>query len=86
MDAKLKSSENIEHRVARLHDAHEPYADERTEDHNTFQRQIDDTAALGKYTGERHDHQGNCVNKSLLDQKGHGSSSPFVSAASGAAA
>lgn len=62
--------------VVGLHDVHEQHADKRTQDHNTFQRQVDDTAALSEHAGQRHDHQGNGVDHGLLDQKCHACSPP----------
>ena len=52
-----------------LHQAHEKHAHERAEDHDAFQRQVDDAASLGKDAGQRHDHQGDGVDQRLSDQK-----------------
>lgn len=59
-----------------LHQSHEQHADKGAENHNTFQRQVDDTAALGKHAGQRHDHQRDSIDKGLLDQKCHACSPP----------
>ena len=63
--------------VARLQNAHEPDADERAEDHDTFERQVDDTAALGEHARKRHDHQRDGINERLLNEKCHFASPPF---------
>ena len=64
--------------VKALHGAHEQHADEGTEDHNTFQCQVDDTAPLGKDAGKGNHHQGHCVQKGLLNQKTHACSPPSL--------
>ena len=62
-----------------LHIADKIHAHKRTEDHNAFQRQVDDAAALGKHAGQCHDHQRNGIDQGLLYQKRHASSPPFLS-------
>ena len=66
-----------------LHQPHKQNAHECTKDHDTFQRQVDDTASLGKHAGQRHDHQRNSKDQCLLDQKCHASSPPFSCSPSG---
>ena len=60
-----------------LHIPNKQNADKGAEDHNAFQGQIDNTAALGKDTGQCHDHQRHRVQQRLLNQKSHASLSPF---------
>ena len=65
-----------QHRLGALHQPHEQHADEGAEDHDTFQGQVDDTAALGEHARQGHDHQGHRINKRLLDQERHAWSPP----------
>ena len=67
---------------ARLHDADEQRADKRAEHHDTFQRQVDDAAALRKHACQRDDQQRNRIVYGLLNQKYHQSAS-FSAACSG---
>ena len=64
--------------VKALHGAHEQHANKRSEDHNAFQCQVDDTAALGEDTGQGHNHQGHRVQKGLLNQKTHACAPPSL--------
>ena len=54
-----------------LHTAHKQNTNKCAEDHNTFQRQVDDTAALSENAGQSHDHQRNGIQKCLLNNKCH---------------
>ena len=53
------------------------HAREGAEDHNTFQGQVDDAAALGKHAGQGHDHQGDGIDQGLLNEERHACSPPF---------
>ena len=44
-----------------LHAVNKQHADEGTENHNTFQGQVDDTAAFSEYTGQSHNHKRNRI-------------------------
>ena len=65
-----------------LHYIYKEHPHKGAENHNAFQRQVDDAAALGKHTSQRHDHQRNGVKQGLLDQKRHARSPPFSAEAS----
>ena len=45
------------HKGGALHGPDKKHAHKGTEDHNTFQRQVDDTASLRENTGKGNDHQ-----------------------------
>ena len=60
-----------------LHDVDEEHAYERAEYHNAFEREVDDTAALGEDAGERDYHQRDGVYEGLLNEECHFASPPF---------
>ena len=59
-------------RAAALHDVDEQDAGKRTHDHDAFQRDIDDAAALTEHPAQRHDQQRNGEEHRLLYQKIYG--------------
>ena len=54
---------------------------ERAEDHNAFQGQVDNAAALSKHAGQRHDHQRDGIDQGLLNEERHADSPPFSTSA-----
>ena len=66
-----------------LHGPDKEHADECSKDHDAFQSQIDDTAALRKHACQRDDHQRNGVEKRLLNQECHTPSPPSLLSSAG---
>ena len=73
---------SVHEHIQVLHGADEEDTDERAKNHDAFQRQVDDAAALGEHTGQGHDHQRNRVKQSLLNDECHFLAPPFSAFAS----
>ena len=64
----LGDVEDLE-RVGLLHQVDGQRADEGAEDHDTFQREVDDAASFGKNACQRNDHQRNGIDQSFTDKE-----------------